>query len=50
MIDLEGSLSMTDQGEMERTTEIVIDQDQIQDLRRLLFLDVLDVTAEHVTR
>ena len=50
MIDPEGSLSMTDQGEMEKVTEIVINHDRVQDLCRLLSLDVLNVTAELVTR
>ena len=50
MTDPEDSLSMTDQGEMERMTEIVIDHDQIQELHKLLFLNVSDVTAGHATR
>ena len=50
VIDPENSLNTMDQGEMEKTTEIVIDHNQIPDLRKLLFLGVLDVTAEHVPR
>ena len=50
MIDPEDSLSMTDQGETERMIGIMIDHDQIQELRRLLFLDVSDVAAGHATR
>ena len=45
MIGPEDSLNMTDQGEMEKTTGIMIDHNQIPDLHKLLFLSVLDVTV-----
>ena len=49
MMDTEDSLSTMDQGEM----EIVINHDQIQELhnlQKLLFLAVLDVAVDNVTR